>query len=177
MKDEVFFHLEPNCSIWNPIVPPKLGFFAWEASWGKVLTLDQLKRRGFTLVNRCFLCEEEEETIDHLLIHCSTAKMLWNLLLAIADYDWVFPLTVRQALLAWQNARVGKKRKRVWMAAPLCLFWTVWIERNRVAFDNEIPSASRMKSSFLLTLWSWAKMFSGDNLSFLVDFLTWLGYR
>ena len=103
--------------------------------------------------------------------------MLWNLLLAIADYDWVFPLTVRQALLAWQNARVGKKRKRVWMAAPLCLFWTVWIERNRVAFDNEIPSASRMKSSFLLTLWSWAKMFSGDNLSSLVDFLTWLGYR
>ena len=167
----------PWHSIWNPIVPPKLGFFAWEASWGKVLTLDQLKRRGFTLVNRCFLCEEEEETIDHLLIHCSTAKMLWNLLLAIADYDWVFPLTVRQALLAWQNARVGKKRKSVWMAAPLCLFWTVWIERNRVAFDNEIPSACRMKSSFLFTLWSWAKMFSGDNLSSLVDFLTWLGYR
>ena len=26
----------PWRSIWNPIVPPKLGFFAWEASWGKV---------------------------------------------------------------------------------------------------------------------------------------------
>ena len=35
----------PWRSIWNPIVPPKMGFFAWEASWGKVLTLDQLKRR------------------------------------------------------------------------------------------------------------------------------------
>ena len=103
----------PWHSIWNPIVPPKLGFFAWEASWGKVLTLDQLKRRGIPLVNRCFLCEEEEETIDHLLIHCSRAKMLWNLFLAIMDYNWVFPLTVRQSLLAWQSARVGKKRKRV----------------------------------------------------------------
>ena len=164
-------------SIWNPIVPPKLGFFAWEASWGKVLTLDQLKRRGITLVNRCFLCEEEEETIDHLLIHCSAAKMLWNLFLAIMDYNCVFPLTVRQALLAWQSARVGKKRKSVWLAAPLCLFWTVWNERNRAAFDNEIPSAFRMKSSFLFTLWSWAKLYSGDNLSSLVDFLTWLGYR
>ena len=66
----------PCRSIWNPIVPPKLVFFAWEASWGKVLTLDQLKRRGIPLVNRCFLCEENEETIDHLLIHCSRAKML-----------------------------------------------------------------------------------------------------
>ena len=41
----------PCRSIWNPIIPPKLGFFAWEASWGKVLTLDQLKRRGIPLVN------------------------------------------------------------------------------------------------------------------------------
>ena len=73
-------------SIWNPIIPPKLGFFAWEASWGKVLTLDQLKRKGIPLVNKCFLCEEEE-TIDHLLIHCSRAKMLWNLFLTITDYN------------------------------------------------------------------------------------------
>ena len=64
----------PSCSIWNPIVPPKIGFFAWEASWGKVLTLNQLKRIGVT--NRCFLCEEEEESIDHLLIHCPRAEML-----------------------------------------------------------------------------------------------------
>ena len=77
----------PCRSIWNPIVPPKLGFFAWEASRGKVLTLNQLKRRGIPLVNRCFLCEENEETINHLLIHCSRAKTLWDLFLAITDYN------------------------------------------------------------------------------------------
>ena len=44
---------EPRCAvlflwniIWSPCVPTKVGFFAWEASWGKVLTLDHLKRRG-----------------------------------------------------------------------------------------------------------------------------------
>ena len=26
--------------LWNPCVPTKVGFFAWEAWWGKVLTLD-----------------------------------------------------------------------------------------------------------------------------------------
>ena len=39
-----------------------------------MLTLEQLKRHGMTFANRCFLCEEDEETIDHLLIHCKSAK-------------------------------------------------------------------------------------------------------
>ena len=141
-----------------------------------MLTLDQLKRRGIPLVNRCFLCEENEETVDHLLIHCSRAKMLWDLFFAITDYNWVFPLKVHKLLIAWQSARVGRKRKRVWLAAPLCLFWTLWKERNRVAFENEAPSAHRMKSVFLFILWSWAKLYSVDNLNSLVGFLSWLGY-
>ena len=46
-------------------------FFTWEATWGKILMLDQLKRRGLTFTNRCFLCQEWEETVDHLLLHCA----------------------------------------------------------------------------------------------------------
>ena len=66
----------PYRLVWNPVVPQKIGVFAWETAWGKVVTLDQLKRRGMTFANRCFMCEEEEETIDHLLIHCKSVKML-----------------------------------------------------------------------------------------------------
>ena len=60
-------HLFPSKLIWNSKVPTKVGFFVWEASWGRILTLDQLKRRDRALANRCFLCKEEEETIEHLL--------------------------------------------------------------------------------------------------------------
>ena len=38
--------LFPHKIIWNSWLPPKVGFFAWETSWGKVLTLDNLKRKG-----------------------------------------------------------------------------------------------------------------------------------
>ena len=51
------------------------------------------------------------------------------------------------------------------------------MERNRVVFENEVPSAHRMKSFFLFSLWSWAKLYSVDNLNSLVGFLTWMGYR
>ena len=62
--------LFPCGSIWRANVPPKVAFFAWEVSWGKVLTLEQLQRREFSLANRCFLCLSEVETVDHLLLHC-----------------------------------------------------------------------------------------------------------
>ena len=110
----------PYHLVWNPVVPPQIGVFAWEAAWGKVLTLDQLKRCGLNLVNRCFMCEEEEETIDHLLIHYKCTKMLWDLFLSIVGISWVFPQSVLHTLLAWQGAVVGKKI--FWLAAPLCLW-------------------------------------------------------
>ena len=90
----------PYRLIWNSVVPPKFGVFTWEAAWGKVLTMDNLKRRGMAVANRCFLCEEDEETINHLLIHCRSAKMLWDLLLSIGGFSWVFPRSVLHTLLA-----------------------------------------------------------------------------
>nr|CAN68550.1 hypothetical protein VITISV_027787 [Vitis vinifera] len=36
----------PKKSIWVDKVPTKVAFFAWEASWEKVLTLDKLQRQG-----------------------------------------------------------------------------------------------------------------------------------
>ena len=140
------YDLSPACDfphrlIWNSVVPSKMGIFSWEAAWGKILTLDNLKRRGMTFANRCFLCEEDEETIDHLLIHCKSAKMLWDLFLSMVGISWVFPQSVLHTLLAWQGVAVGKKRKKIWIAAPSCLFWTLWRARNRMAFENEATIA------------------------------------
>ena len=36
----------PYSNVWVDRVPTKIVFFAWEAAWGKVLTLDRLQRRG-----------------------------------------------------------------------------------------------------------------------------------
>ena len=69
--------LFPYVGIWRVYVPPKVAFFTWEASWGKILTLNQLQRRGYSLANRCFLCLADAETVDHLLLHCVMTRALW----------------------------------------------------------------------------------------------------
>ena len=45
----------PTSVIWNSWVPPKVGIFAWEATWNKILTLDHTQRRGWVVENKCFL--------------------------------------------------------------------------------------------------------------------------
>ena len=84
---------------------------------------------------------------------------------------------VIQTLLSWQGASVGKKRKSIWLAALLCLFWTVWQNRNKVVFENRAILDQRTKVIFLSKLWSLENIHSVDNTNSLVDFLAWLGCR
>ena len=60
--------------------------------------------------------------INHVLIHCSKARFLWELVFAMFGVKWVLPLSARDTLLGWHDSFVGKKRRKTWMAAPLCLF-------------------------------------------------------
>lgn len=64
----------PHKSIWIPIIPSKISFFMWNTFLDKILTLNHLQRRGWNLANRCILCMNEEESVNHLFIHCSMAK-------------------------------------------------------------------------------------------------------
>ena len=109
-------------NIWVDKVPTKILFFAWEATWGKVLTLDRLQKRGWQLPNRCFLCGCEEETVNHILIHCIVVKVLWDMICALFGVQWVFPETVKEVLLSWRGPFVGEKRKKIWKSIPLYIF-------------------------------------------------------
>lgn len=45
-----------NGCCWNPWTMMRVKFFAWEATYEKILTSDQLKRRGLSFGNRCCIC-------------------------------------------------------------------------------------------------------------------------
>ena len=140
----------PNRRIWMDKVPTKVSFFAWEASWGKILTLDKLQRRGWQLPNRCFLCGCEEESANHIMLHCTVVKILWEIALAIFGVQWVFPESVIEVLLSWRGSFVGKKRKDTWNSIPLCIFWTVWKERNRLAFRGGVFRYTKIQEFFCM---------------------------
>ena len=67
------------------------------------------------------------------------------------------------------------RRKNVWRATPLCLFWTVWKKRNLRAFENEEHSVQFLKMFFSRNLFAWVKRYTEILSLSLFDFFEWLG--
>ena len=109
-REEVSFLLKPYTRFWSweffsnkcyleLLGTTEGGLFAWEATWEKVLTLDHLKRRGWSLAKKCFLRHLEEESIDHIHIHYVITRVLWHLLFSLFGVSWVLSSLVIEMIL------------------------------------------------------------------------------
>ena len=47
------------------------------------------------VIDWCCMYKRDEETIDHLLMHCPVARELWNLVFSLFGILWVMPMGLR----------------------------------------------------------------------------------
>ena len=83
--------------------------------------MEQLKKRGRQLASTCPLCGKEEESLEHLLLHCTKVYNLWAFIFTIFGVSWVLPCSIKEALAGWTGSLSRKSLKKVWMTTPLCL--------------------------------------------------------
>lgn len=62
----------------------------------------------------------------------------------------------KDLLSGWNYFPTRKKVRKQGRAAPLCLFWAIWKDRNQVVIKDMLFSSTRLKISFISTLVSWA---------------------
>ena len=56
------------------------------------------------------MCFHEEESIDHLFVHCQWVSSLWALALSLMDVSWLQSSNVKDVLVAWR-----KRLKKCWV--------------------------------------------------------------
>jgi hypothetical protein len=157
--------------IWKSKVPPRVAFFSWLAALGKILTADNLRKRYIVLVSWCCMCKADGESVDHLLLHCSVAKDFWDMLFAMFGVHWVMPYRVIDLFACWPRRLGSLPRSVLWRAAPHCLMWCIWKERNARLFEGSEKSVIELKLQFMRSLAEWMAAFGSFGSSNLIDFL------
>lgn len=72
--------------------PRQVSFFVWTAAWGKILTCDNLLKKGYMLVAWYCMYHQGRETMDHLfatfVLLCSIYGALTLDLLGFGGFYW-----------------------------------------------------------------------------------------
>lgn len=148
----------------NPTKPTRT------AALGKILTADNLRKQKIIIVDRCYLCKRDGESVDHLLLHCDVAYTLWNLVFSRVGMSWVMPSRVIDLFACWWKAR-RPMSAAIWKMVPICIFWCVWKERNLRCFEEMENSLEDIVASFLRMLYLWTVAFLSPLSRSFSDFL------
>ena len=70
--------------------------------------MDQVKKKGFVMENRCYVCHRSEKSIAHFPLHCVKARLLCELF----GVSLVMPSLVSETLLGQYGFLVGKRVKK-----------------------------------------------------------------
>jgi hypothetical protein len=76
--------------LWSWSLPLKIKLFSWLFLANKINTWDVLQKKGWTGPNICHLCNLEEESAQHIFIHCAFTRSVWaNITTALnLNYTW-----------------------------------------------------------------------------------------
>jgi hypothetical protein len=161
--------------IWKSKTPPRVAFFSWTAALGKVLTTDNLRKRGFILQDWCCMCKQSGESVDHLFLHCLVATDLWSMVFGMFGVQWVMPHTVLDLFHGWLGKFGRHDTTKVWKMIPHCLIWCLWRERNARHFEDSERSLPELKLFFFQTLLEWvvgSHVYSIHSIAELIDLCT-----
>jgi len=137
---------------WKTRLPSKIKCFTWTTLKNAILTLDNLNRRKLQLVNRCFMCLNSLESVNHLFLHCPVATALWNMFISIAGINWILLQSIKEVIGSWSLREVDSPIKKTWQMIPSCIFWCIWKERNLRCFDGISTPISSLKSFCVISL-------------------------
>jgi hypothetical protein len=147
---EAFFFgailFEPSKLIWSNWAPRKCKFFLWLVAHNRCWTADRLARRGLPHPEHCPFCDQEDETIEHLLCSCVFSRQFWHQLLHRFGLPDVAPQPSTTRFFAWWQQAGSSFNKEVGQGFNSLVMlgaWILWKQRNNIVFNGVSPRLDR----------------------------------
>ncbi len=139
-------------------MPPKVKIFLWLAARNKLLTSDNLAKRGWIEPSMCHLCGRATKNLEHIFFQCAFAVQVWSYILQ-GEHIITGPLLAQEGSLAtrWCRSRlslIGLRKKLLDLGfAATC--WERWLERNRKIFSGKLGRSSDCGARVEATVCRW----------------------
>jgi hypothetical protein len=143
--------------LWRANVPSKVKFFFWLALHGRLWTAERRRRHGLQPCVTCALCDQLDETTDHLLCSCVFSREVWSCLL-LAMNSLAAPPQLASSLLDWwlsERDRLPQALRTSFDFLVLLVTWCLWKERNRRTFDRRSVSPNELITVILKEVAAW----------------------
>ena len=110
----------------------------------KLLTRENLLRRGFLGPFRCYFYHQAAESSAHIFVECGFAQKVWALVMSGLPYSFDSASGKPVMLFKnWQSRYPGTlpsshEWRKIWQAIPKFIWWKIWLARNDLIFNNKI---------------------------------------
>nr|KYP39460.1 hypothetical protein KK1_039239 [Cajanus cajan] len=146
--------------------------FTVRSAYDFVYSFYNIVRRGVLLIHEdCVFCNNREEDVTHLFLHCDVASSVWYSLCRWLGFSSCLSDSVEGQLLTMSGFVAGKKPARVVVTIWVATVWSLWLHRNKIVFNNGVCDVLEVVESVKYRSWKWltAGMNHGN-----IPFVNWL---
>lgn len=116
--------------IWAWNISLKLVCFGQLVWKNKILTWDNLCKRGLFGLGRCVMCKNELENVRYLFLICLFAIYIWNGVMKILNISAQWKSnSIENCLVEWTL------KYKVYHSLPFYIFSQIWRSRNSYIFE------------------------------------------
>jgi hypothetical protein len=97
------------------------------------VTADRLQRRGMDHPERCPLCDQDQETLNHMLLGCIFAREFWFKLLLLVNLQHLAHQSCEGVFMDWWqdlSTKVPRIARNGLNSLVILGVWTLWKHRN-----------------------------------------------
>jgi len=113
--------------------------FLWLAILNRCWMADRLARRGLQHPDKSLLCDQEDETVKHILTSCVFTRQVWTSVLQRVGLPHLAPsleFATSKDWWRWIAHRAPKAARKGLNSLMILTAWSIWKMRNRCIFNG-----------------------------------------
>ena len=134
----------------------------WLAMQYRLWTADRRLRHGLQdQASLYYICDQEEDTVDHILLRCVFARQVWHCCFLRARITTnLVPTTDDKIADWWLHARkqIPKETRKGFDSIVMLICWSLWKHRNGLVFGptRVVSSIASFTGQIFDDLRAWA---------------------